>query len=76
MCYTLKLVHEEQGIQDICFPMVEIKDSNVTIDWRNLFDQSVNNNITRHDKITKAAIGKGDSFTTRFLLDYLYFKGY
>ena len=38
---------------------------------RNLFVQLVNSNIAKHENITKADTGKGNSYTTGFLFDNL-----
>ena len=51
---------------------LEIKDCNVKIDGKNLFDQQINNYIKIYGKIRKTATGQGDDYTT--LLDYSYFK--
>ena len=54
-------------------PKVEIKDYNVVVDGRNVFDQPINSMNKTCENITKIATGKGD--TTGCLLDYPYFKG-
>ena len=56
-------------------PKVEIKDYNVKIDGRNLFDKPINNDIKTYDNIRKIATGQGDDYTTGCLLDHPYFKG-
>ena len=58
------------------FPTVEIKDYDVMIDGRNLFDQPIKNNLKTYDNIRKVATGQGDDYTTRCLLAYPYFKNY
>ena len=55
-------------------PKVEIKDYNVMIDGRNLFDQPINSMNKTYETIRKIATGKGDHYTTGYLLDYPYFK--
>ena len=55
-------------------PKVEIKDYNVMIDGRNLFDQPINSMSKTYENIRKIATGKGDDYTTGCLLDYPYFK--
>ena len=55
---------------------VEIKDYNVMIDGKNLFDQPVKNNKVTYENIRKIATGQGDDYTTGCLLDYIYFKKY
>ena len=57
-------------------PLAEIKDSNVVIDWRNFYDQTVNNNLITYDNIIKIETGQGDECTTGCLLDYNYFNNY
>ena len=55
---------------------VEIKDYNVIIDRKNVFDQPVRNNKITYENIRKIATGQGDDYTTGCLLDYIYFKNY
>ena len=55
-------------------PKVEVKDDNVWIDGRNVFDQPINNIIKNYENIRKIATGKEDDYTTGCLLDYSYFK--
>ena len=54
-------------------PTLEIKDHNVMIDGRNIFDQPVKSDMKRYKNIRKIATGKGDDYTTGCLLHYLYF---
>ena len=44
------------------------------IDRKNVFDQTVKNNLRTYDSIWKIAIGQGDDYTTGCLVDYNYFK--
>ena len=55
-------------------PKVEIKDQNVMIDGKNLFDQPINSMSKAYENIRKIATGKGDDYTAGCLLDYPYFK--
>ena len=55
-------------------PKVEIKDYNVMIDDRNVFDQPINSMSKTYQNISKIATGKGDDYTPGCLLDYPYFK--
>ena len=57
-------------------PNVKIKDYNVMIDGKNVFDQPVKNDTVTHENIWKIATGQGDDYTTGCLLDYTYFKKY
>ena len=55
-------------------PKVEIKDYNVMIDGRNVFDQSINSMNETYENIRKITTGKGDDYTTGCSLDCPYFK--
>ena len=44
------------------------------IDGRNFYDQPINDLIKKYDKVRKVSTGQDDDYTTRFLLDYVYFK--
>ena len=57
-------------------PLVEIKNYNVVIDGRNVFDQPIKNNSRTYENIRKIATGQGDDCTTACLLDYNYFNNY
>ena len=46
------------------------------INGKNLFDQSVKNDLRTYDNILKITIGQGDDYTIVCLLDYTYFKKY
>ena len=50
-------------------PKVEIKDYNVMIDGRNVFDQPINSMIKTYENIRKIATVQGDGYTTGSLLD-------
>ena len=45
-------------------PNVEIKDYNVMIDGKKIFDQPVKNNKITYENIRKNATGQGDYYTT------------
>ena len=57
-------------------PNVDIKDYNVMIDGKNVFDQLVKNDKVTYENIRKNTIGQGDDYATGYLLDYTYFKKY
>ena len=44
--------------------------------WKNFLDQQERNDLRTYDNIRKITNGQGDGYTTRFLLDYPYFKEY
>ena len=55
---------------------VEIKDYNIMIDRKNVFDQPVKNDKVPYENIRKVATGQGDDYTTGCLLDYTCFKNH
>ena len=57
-------------------PTVETKDYNVMIDGKNFCDLPVENNLRTYDNNRKIATGKGNDYTTSFLLEYNYFNKY
>ena len=57
-------------------PLAEITDYNVMIDGRNVFDQTVKDNLITYGSIWKMSNGQGDNYTTGCMLDYPYFKNY
>ena len=57
-------------------PAIEIKDFNVSIGGRNLFDQPVENYLRTFDNNRKISIGQVHDYTTGFLLEYIYFQKY
>ena len=54
-------------------PNVEIKNYNIIINGKNLFDQPIKNNKVTYEN-RKIATGQGDDYITGCLLDYPYFK--
>ena len=55
-------------------PNIEIKDYNIMINGKNVFDQSIKDNKVTYENIRKIAVGRGDDYTTGCLLDYPYFR--
>ena len=55
-------------------PKLVIKDYNVMIDGRNVFDQPINSMNKTYENIRRIATGQGVGYTTGCLLDYPYFK--
>ena len=49
---------------------VDITNYNVLIDGRNFYDQPINDQIKKYDEIRKIATGKGDNYTTGYLLGH------
>ena len=44
------------------------------IDGKNCYNQPINSELKTYENIRKFATGKGDDYTTGFLLDYSYLK--
>ena len=59
-----------------CIPNTEMKDYNVMIDGKNVFDQPIKDNKVTYENIRKITTGQGDDYTTGCLLDYIYFKNH
>ena len=55
-------------------PRVKINKYNVLIDDRNFYDQPISDQTRKYDEIRKTVLGKGDDYSTGYLLDYKYFK--
>ena len=55
-------------------PKVEMKDCNVMVDGKNVFDQPINSKLKTYESIRKIATGKVDNYTTGCLLNYSCFK--
>ena len=75
---ALSFENDDQKISNKRYyiPNVEIKDYNVMIDGKNVFDQPIKNDKVTYENIRKIATGQGDYYTTGCLLDYTYFKNY
>ena len=55
-------------------PRVKIKNYNIEIYGRNIYDQPINDLIKQYDEIRKISTGQGDDYTTGCLLDFAYFE--
>ena len=65
---------KETVTQNIFFPRVNITNYNILTDGRNFYDQSINDQFIKYDKIRQTVTGQGDDYTAGCLLDYHYFK--
>ena len=77
--FVLAYVHgdnvtNENSYRKYFLPRLRIKNYNIEIDGRNFYDQSINDLIKQYDEIRKISTGQGDDYTTRCLLDFVYFK--
>ena len=50
-----------ESLKQYYLPTVEIKDYNIMIDGRNLFDQPIGNDLKTYDNIRKIAAGPGNN---------------
>ena len=57
-------LHDRTGHSRYYLPTAKVEDYNVMIDGRNLFDQSVKNDIKTYENIRKITTGQGDDYTT------------
>ena len=55
---------------------MEIKDYNVMVGGRKVFDQLINSMTKTYENVRKIATGQGDDYATGSLLDYSYFKNH
>ena len=55
-------------------PSGQIKNYNVLIDGRNIYDQVVKDLIKQYDEVKNVSTGQGDDYKTDSFLDYAYFK--
>ena len=55
-------------------PRVNITNYSVLIDGRNFYDQPINDQTKKYDKIRKIATEQGDDSTTGRFFNYQYFK--
>ena len=65
---------DRRSHSNYCLSKVEVKDYNVKIDGKNVFDQPIKNDFKTYGSIRKIANGQGDDYTTGCFLDYPYFK--
>ena len=62
------------GQQKYYLPIIDLKKYNVIIDGRNFYDNPIESDIEKYRELKKVMIGKGEDYTTGYLLDYDYFK--
>ena len=67
-------ITDENSYRRYFLPRIKITNYNIEFDGRNFYDQSVNDWIKQYDEVRKISTGKGDDYTTGYLLDFDYFK--
>ena len=56
-------------------PRIDLNKYNVIIDGRNFYDNPIESDVEKYRELKKVVIiGKGEDYTTGYLLDYDYFK--
>ena len=60
----------------IYLPKAIIKNSDVTINGKNFYDQPIDSDIKRYIEIRKATTGLGEDSTVGYLLDYEYIRNH
>ena len=61
------------GQQKYYLPRIDLEKYNVIIDRRNFYDNPIESGIEKYRELKKVMIGKGEDYTTGFLLDFNYF---
>ena len=61
------------GQQKYYLPRIDLEKYNVIIDGRNFYDNPIQSDIGKYRELKKVMIGKGEDYTTRYLLDFNYF---
>ena len=74
--FVLPFEHEDDRTSHLehYLPKVTIKDHNVIINGKNIFEKVINNKFKTYENIIEIATGTGYGYTTGCLLDYPYFK--
>ena len=54
-------------------PRISLNKYNVIIDGRNVYDNPIDSDIEKYRELKKVMIGKGQDYTTGYLLDFNYF---
>ena len=67
-------ITDENSYRRYFLPRIKITNYNIEFDGRNFYDQSVNDSIKQYDEVRKISTGKGDDYTTGYLLDFDYFE--
>ena len=64
----------KNGQRKYYLPKVDLNKYNVIIDGRNFYVNPIESDVENYRELKKVMIGKGEDYTTGFLLDYNYFK--
>ena len=72
--YSLENENDRTSHSTYYLTKVEIKDYNVMIDGRKVFNQAIDSMTKMYENIRKIAMVQGNNYSTGCLLDYTYFK--
>ena len=61
------------GQRKYYLPRIDLEKYNVIIDGRNFYDNPIESDIKKYRELKKVMIGKGEDYTTGYLLDFNYF---
>ena len=65
---------ERNGFTKYFLPKIYFKYYNVLIDGTNFYDQNISEDFKKHEELRKVMTGRGEDYTTGYLLDYDYWK--
>ena len=60
MYYLFEDENNRRSYSNYYLPKVEVKDYNIMINGKNVFDQPINNDFKTNENIRKISIGQGD----------------
>ena len=61
------------GRRKYCLPRIDLEKYNAIIDGRNFYDNPIERDVEKCRELKKVMIGKGEDYTTGYLLDFNYF---
>ena len=65
---------ERNGFIKYFPPRVDIKDYNILIDGKNIYDQNISKDFIKYEELRKVMTERGEDYTTGSLLYYDYWK--
>ena len=64
----------ETSFNKYFLPKIKIKNYNIEIYGRNVYEQAINDSIKQYNEGRKISTGQGDDYTTGCLLNFVYFE--
>ena len=74
MVYNRDNQPTRNGQQKYYLPRIDLRKYNVITDGRNFYDNPIESDIEKYRELKKVMTGKGEDYTTGYLLDYDYFE--